>query len=53
MSDYSVTSFENKLGEMKKLIRGGNRRIEQVALRVEELIDFEVQQYKKQLDGGT
>lgn len=52
MSDYSVTSFEHKLGEMKKLIRGGNRRLEQVATRVEELIDYEIEQFKSKLDAG-
>lgn len=49
----STASFESRLGLIKKLVRGGNRRIEQVAHRVEETIDFEIQNYKKELDEGN
>lgn len=52
MNDYSTTSFEHKLGVMKKLIRGGNRMIEQIVIRVEETMDYEIQQFKQRLAEG-
>lgn len=50
MSEYSTLSFESKLGVMKKLVRGGNRRLEQVANRVEATIETEIQDLKLQLN---
>lgn len=48
--DYSVTSFESRLGLIGKLIRGGNKRLEQVRNRIEETIDYEIQSFKRELE---
>lgn len=52
MSEYSTVSFESRLGMMKRLVRGGNRRLEQVALRVEETMDYNIHIFSKQLKEG-
>lgn len=39
LDSYSTASFESRLGTVKTLIRGGNRRLEQLANRLHENID--------------
>lgn len=40
LESYSTTTFEARLGRMKYLIRGGNKRLEQLANRTYETIDY-------------
>lgn len=52
VNENSTTSFESRLGVLKKLVRGGNKRIEQVIHRAQETIQFEILNFKNELEEG-
>lgn len=48
LESYSVTAFEARLGRMKLLVKGGNRRLEQLANRVYETMDNYIDSIKSE-----
>lgn len=46
LQDFSAYPFENQLYSLKRIIRQGNKPLEQVAKRISEKIDIELQNFK-------